>query len=96
MVGTYYLHQDTIDEIIKDPANQNVHSSLTANSTKQMSQGVTVSAKSYKDDPSNEKELPADNQPAFTVNNAIAAVCMSNNERRGPRRQIPGAIDRPD
>lgn len=76
MVGTYYLHQDTVNEIISDPTNQNVQVALTASSARQMSQQVTAAAQSYKDNPGQQHPLPALSKPGFDVNNAIAVVCM--------------------
>lgn len=76
MAGTYYLHQDTVNEIISDAGNQNVRSALTATSAGQMSQQITLAAQSYKDNPAQQQPLPGQPGAAFNVNNSIAVVCM--------------------
>jgi hypothetical protein len=76
MVGAYYVNQDTINEIISDNGNVNVHATLTAPPAKQLSAQVTTATQGYQDDPNQNHPLPENGAPGFNVNNAIAAVCI--------------------
>jgi hypothetical protein len=76
MVGTYYLHQDTVNEIVDDSANMNVRTLLTAPAAQQMSTQVTMAAQGQQGDGLG-VPLPSNGQPAFNINNSIAAVCMA-------------------
>jgi len=76
MVGTYYLHQDTINEVIQDGANVNVRARLTAKPAQDMSTQVTLAAQGQQGD-GIDVPLPSNGAPAFDINNSIAAVCMS-------------------